>query len=120
MQSKAETVDAYIAEAEPKRQAAMQRLRALCVEHLPGYVEGMKWGMAAYSQGEQYVAFASQKQYLSLYGLRQAVARLNAAEQMGGDPGKGCFRYSNPDRIDFDLVARLLDDIAATPDEVSC
>ena len=116
MQSKATTVDAYIAEADATRRPALERLRALCREHLPDHLEGMKWGMAAYSRGEAYVAFANQKQYLALYGLRGAATRLAAAERMGGDQGKGCFRYRKPEQIDFDLLSALLKDIAATPD----
>src|SRR3569832_1189690 len=116
MQSKATTVDAYIAEADATRRPALERLRALCRERLPGRLEGMKWGMAAYSRGEACVAFANQKQYLALYGLRGAATRLATAERMGGDQGKGCFRYRKPDQIDNQQQSALLKDIAATPD----
>ncbi|MBS0295510.1 MAG: DUF1801 domain-containing protein [Proteobacteria bacterium] len=120
MQSKATTVDAYIAEADDTRRPALERLRALCREHLPDHAEEMKWGMAAYSRGEGYVAFANQKQYLALYGLRGAATRLGLIEQMGGDPGKGCFRYRKPEQIDYALLTALLEDIAATEDSAGC
>ena len=109
MQSKAATVDAYIAEAPGERRAALEQVRALCLRELPDHQEAMRWGMPAYSRdGEAEFAFASQKQYLALYLMKTEVARDHAAELAGLDMGKGCVRYRKPDAIDFDLWAKLL------------
>ena len=78
MQSKAATVDAYIAEAPPERCDALALLRRLCREELPGFEETMLYGMPSYMRGgEVEVAFASQKAYVSLYILRQAALAAN-------------------------------------------
>lgn len=114
MQSTAATVDAYIAEAPPERQEALRRLRDLCRECLPDYTESMQYGMPVYSRtsvGE--VSFASQKNYISLYILKQEVLDAHRAELAGISLGKGCIRYSRPAKIDFDLVRRMLEETRA-------
>lgn len=109
MQSKAQDVATYIAEAPPERQTALARLRALCLETLPGYEERMEYGMPGYARsGVVEVAFASQKQYISLYILKQEVLDAHRGELRGIDLGKGCIRYRKPEQIDFDVVEKLL------------
>jgi hypothetical protein len=50
MQSKATTVDQYIAEAPQERQEALQKLRSTILTHLPkGFEEAMGYGMAGYA-----------------------------------------------------------------------
>jgi uncharacterized protein YdhG (YjbR/CyaY superfamily) len=74
MQSTASTVDAYLDEVPGERVAALAELRRMCREHLPGFAEEMRYGMAAYSRdGVVEVAFASQKQNIALYILRKDV-----------------------------------------------
>ena len=110
MQSTAATVDAYIAEAPADRQEALRRLAALCRECLPDHVEAMQYGMPGYQRGGTVeVGFASQKQYVSLYILKQEVLDAHRAELGGLNVGKGCIRYRNPAKIDFDLVRRMLE-----------
>lgn len=115
MQSKAADVPAYIAEAPAARQQALERLRALCRERLVGYVEAMRWGLPTYARhGAAEIAFASQKQYIALYVMKQDVMRRHAADLAGLDVGKGCIRWRTPAQIDFDLVRRLLDATASS------
>lgn len=122
MQSSATTVDAYIAEAPAERQAALQRLRALCIECLPGHEEVMAYGMPCYRRdgvdGAEGVAFASQKQYISLYIVKQDVLDAHRAELAGISLGKGCIRYTKPAKIDFDLVRRMLEESYASTSPV--
>lgn len=116
MQSKAADVDSYIAEAPSERQAALRRVRELCRREMPEHEEVMAYGMPTYARGGRAeFAFASQKQHLSLYLMKEAVAQ-HAAALEGLDMGKGCIRYRKPDAIDFDLLARLLRDTAASAD----
>ena len=108
MQSKAATVDAYIAEAEAGRRPALERMRALGRARFPDYDEEMRWGMAAYTRGEAYaVAFANQKQYLALY-VGKAALDANARALGKLDCGKGCVRFRDTSAIDFQLVENLL------------
>jgi len=109
MQSTATTVDAYIAEAPAERREALELLRRLCREELPGYDEVMVYGMPAYMRdGEGEIAFASQKAYISFYVLRRAALAASADRLDGLSVGKGCIRYRRPDRIDPDVIRELL------------
>lgn len=111
MQSKAETVDAYLEEVPAERVEALTGLRDLCRATLKGFDESMEYGMPSYSRyGEVEVGFASQKNYISLYILKQEVLD-EYKEQLAGKGisfGKGCVRYSKPERIDFEIVEKLL------------
>ena len=116
MQSKAPDVDSYIAEAPLERQAALRRIRELCLREMPEHREAMAYGMATYARdGRAEFAFASQKQHLSLYLMNPAVAEKHAAALADLDMGKGCIRFRKPDAIDFELLARLLRDTASRP-----
>lgn len=119
MQSTAASVDAYIAEAPPERQEVLQRLRSLCLEHLPDHSEGIQYGMPGYRRdGTVEVAFASQKNYLSLYILKHDVLDAHRAELAGASVGKGCIRYTKPAKIDWDLVRRLLEETHASAEPI--
>lgn len=117
MQSNEATVDAYIAEAPPERQPVMYAIRDLCRAHLPGYEESMRYGMATYARdGEAEFAFASQKGYLSLYGMK-----LDALESLrdeftgtGAKIGKSCIRYSKPEKVNLEALTRLLQATASS------
>jgi uncharacterized protein YdhG (YjbR/CyaY superfamily) len=118
MQSNAPTVDAYIAEVPADRRAALQEIRRLCKTHLTGFEESMRYGMPGYSRdGTIEVGFASQKNNIALYILRTDVLnphRDRFSRQMRCDRfspsavGKGCIRYANPRKIDFDLIETML------------
>jgi uncharacterized protein YdhG (YjbR/CyaY superfamily) len=87
---------------------------------LAGYEEGMDYGMPSYKKnGVVEVGFASQKNYISLYMLKESVIAAYRAQLAGLSIGKGCIRYSKPAKIDFGVVELLLN---ATRDsaEVPC
>jgi uncharacterized protein YdhG (YjbR/CyaY superfamily) len=110
MQSKAKTVELYLKEVPVKRQAALAELRKLCVEVLDGYQETMEYGMPSYKPkgGEVEVAFASQKNYISFYIMKKEALDKHRPKLAGLNVGKGCIRYTKPEKIDFDLVRELL------------
>jgi len=110
MQSDAKTVNAYLQEAPEERQTALAKLRSLCVEILDGYSESMEYGMPGYKrEGEEIsVAFASQKNYISLYILREDVLDKFREQLSGLNLGKGCIRYRKPEQIDFQVVREML------------
>ena len=117
VQSKAATVDAYIAEAPPDRAPYLRRLREITLKIMPDAVEEMRYGMPSYWRGGRgEFAFASQKQYISLY-VKPGVHAMNAEALAGLDTGKGCIRFRRPDRIDFALVEKLLRDTIESPEE---
>jgi hypothetical protein len=55
------------------------------------------------------VAFASQKNYISLYILKQDVMDAHREQVVGKGIsfGKGCIRYTKPERIDFKIVEQM-------------
>ena len=111
MQSSAKTVPAYLKEVPAGRQAALKQLRDLCRSVLVGFKESMQYGMPGYSRnGVVEVGFASQKHFIALYILRTDV--MNAHRYLLNVPGitlgKGCIRYSKPEKIDFKVVEKML------------
>ena len=94
-----------------ERKAALTKLRELCCTLLKGFEETMMYGMPGYVRnGEVEVGFASQKNFISLYILRTDV--MNSYRDLlkvkGVSLGKGCIRYSKPEKIDFKVVEMML------------
>ena len=109
MQSSAKDVSSYLQQVPTERQETLMKLRQLCLETLESYEEGMDYGMPSYKKdGTVEVAFASQKNYISLYILKQDVMDAHRELLKGVSLGKGCIRYSKPDKINFDVVKKLL------------
>ena len=120
MQSKAKTVNKYLMEVPENRQEALAQLRTLCLEKLVGYEESMEYGMPSYKKkdGDVEVAFASQKNYISLYILKEPVLNKYREDLANLNLGKGCIRFSNPKKIDFKIVEKLLSDSAESDSEI--
>ncbi|HEU5102581.1 MAG TPA: DUF1801 domain-containing protein [Roseiflexaceae bacterium] len=109
MQRTAPDISSYLQELPEARRTALARLRQLCLDTLEGYEEGMDYGMPGYKKnGVGEVWFASQKNYISLYLLKETVIQEHRAELAGLNVGKGCIRYSKPEKIDFTVVEKLL------------
>lgn len=97
MQSKASTVDEYLASLPPDRAAALAAVRGVVLDNLdPAFEEGMQYGMIGWfvphsrfpagyhcdpAQPLPYMGLASQKQYMSLY--------VNCLYTHDGPPGEG-------------------------------
>ncbi|MFE7799502.1 iron chaperone [Nocardia sp. NPDC057440] len=119
VQSKATDVNEYLAEVPQPRRAALVRLRELCRAELTGFTEVMAYGMPAYQRdGFGEVAFANQKQYISFYLVRVDVRDAFTARLAAHDMGKGCLRFRNPAKIDYDLVRDLLRATVATRGQI--
>lgn len=114
VQSRAPTVDAWFAEVDPGRRAALEAVRASALKHLGAAAQRMSYGMPAYVRpGDAAPAFAfnSQKQYISLY-VSPHIHPLHAEALAKLDVGKSCIRFRKPEQIDLDLVDRMLADTA--------
>lgn len=121
MQSKANDVTAYLDEVPAERKAALEEIRRLCLVTLKGFEESMKYGGPVYSRnGVVEVGFASQKHFIGLYILRTDVmkAHVGALKVKGISLGKGCIRYSKPEKIDFDVVKSMLNATVLSTGEV--
>lgn len=112
VQSNLTTVDAWLATVEPSRAPCLAQVRELAQKHFGVGSEGMRYGMPTYTApgaADPAFAFNSQKNYISLY-VSPRVNALHAEALKGLDVGKSCIRYRRPERIDMDLVDRLLAD----------
>lgn len=111
MQSQAKDVTAYLEEVPAERRAALVQLRKQCLATLKGFEESMQYGGPCHSRnGEVEVGFASQKHFIGLYILRTDVMKIYQSQLKikGVSLGKGCIRYSKPEKIDFELVKKML------------
>ena len=118
MQSSAKNVASYIREAPKERRPCLIRLRKLCLDTLAGYEEGMDYGMPCYKrEGVAEVAFASQKSYISLHVNIDSVVKANRELLKGLSVGKGCIRYSRPEKVDFSVVQKLLSNTLESPED---
>ena len=132
MQSKATTVDTYIAELPEDRQKAINELRKVIKKNLPkGFKEGMGYGMMGWSVPHSiypagyhcnpkdplpFMGLASQKNSINLYHMgiyadpkllkwfQDAHAKASPKKL---DMGKSCVRYKKPEDIPYKLIGEL-------------
>ena len=107
MQSKAKTVAAYLKEIPEERRKVMTALTALCKKTLVGFDEGMEYGMPYYKKDGLAVGVASQKNYISVYGLRRQVTEIGGKLE-GAKETKGCINFTKPELIDLKVFEKLL------------
>jgi len=132
MQSKAATVDAYLAELPADRRASLQKVRAAIKKSLhKDFEEGMLYGMIAFyvphsiypagyhcdpSKPLSYMGLAAQKNHLSFYAMCLYMNPKNETEfreawaksgKKNLDMGKSCIRFQSADDIPLDLVGKL-------------
>ena len=129
VQSTATTVDQYLNELPPDRRETVAAVRDLILENLPeGYEETMYFGMIGYvvplevqpetynGQPLEYVALASQKNYISLYlmnvyGHKETQEWFLKAYKASGkklNMGKSCVRFKKLDDLPLDVIARVV------------
>ena len=132
-QSTAATVEEYLAELPADRRAAIAAVRQAILDHLPeGYEETMQYGMIGYvipletypktynGQPLEYIALASQKNYMSLYLMNiygdpeteQWFVEQYKASGKKLNMGKSCVRFKRVEDFPMDLVGQA---IARTP-----
>ena len=140
MQSKAATVDKYLAEVPAERQKAFEELRKVIKKNLPkGFQEGMGYGMIGYcvphskypagyhcnpEQPLPFISIASQKNFIAVYHMgvysdpkllkwfTDAYAKAGVGKL---DMGKSCIRFKKPENIPFKLMGELASKM--TPDD---
>ncbi|NBB16816.1 DUF1801 domain-containing protein [Caulobacter sp. SLTY] len=117
VQSAAATVDDFMKEVGPDRLPYIEKMRALFLANLSGWEERMEYGMPAYGPpGDPVVgvAFNNQKQHIAFYAGETAIQTFKDQLAVPSvDCGKGCIRYKNPKKIDFEVVEAILKDIRA-------
>ncbi len=103
-------VDDYMSGLEPDRREALSQVRTLILETVPGATETLKYRMPTYEyRGGVLCAFASQKQYMSLYMDIDLVAK-HGDELAGLDLGKSCIRFRRLEKLPLDTVRTILEE----------
>ena len=109
MQSTLTRVPDYLKTVPPDRRNALVHLRNLCLETLTGFEETMTYGMPSYTRNNvAEVSFNSQKNYISLYVRTDVLDRFRS-DIKSASIGKCCIRYTKPEKIDFEIVKKLLE-----------
>jgi hypothetical protein len=132
MQSKATTVEKYLAELPDDRRDAIEAVRKTIVANLPqGYEEGMQYGMIGYfvphsvypagyhcdpKQPLPFACLASQKNYMSLYlmgcygNTEHEAWFLDAWAKTGKklDMGKSCVRFKKIDDLPLKVIGQAI------------
>lgn len=132
MQSRAATVEQYLAELPPDRREIISTVREVIRKNIaPGFEEGMQYGMigwyvphATYPAGYHcdpkqplpFACLASQKNYCSLYAMSlyadgpQYEQFMSAWKKTGKklDMGKSCIRFKTADDLALDVIAQAL------------
>lgn len=132
MQSKATTVDEYLAELPEDRRAAISAVREEILRNLPeGYTELMQYGMIGYAvphsvypkgyhcdpkQPLPFVSLASQKNHMAVYmmcvyGSPELKAQFEEEYAKSGkkfDMGKSCIRFKKLEDLALDVIGRTI------------
>ena len=132
MQSKATTVEKYLAELPADRRAALEAVRKVILKNLDkDYEEGMGYGMIGYyiphriyppgyhcdpKQGVPFAGLASQKNYMSVYlmsvygeGVEETWFRAAWAKTSKKlDMGKCCIRFKKLDDLALDVIGEAI------------
>ena len=128
MQSKAKSVEEYLAALPEDRREAITAIREVILKNLPkGYEEGMQWGMPSYfvplsaypggyncqpDQPLPFVGFASQKNHMVFYGFciymdEELKNRFVADWKKTGkklDMGKSCVRFKKLEDVPLKVI----------------
>jgi uncharacterized protein YdhG (YjbR/CyaY superfamily) len=108
MQSKAQSVPAYLKELPADQKKVLTQLRKLVRDEAPTAVESMRYGMPCYELGEMICAFAAQKQHFAFYLTDNAVVEQYRPQLGKLNIGKGCIRFRKPEELNFDLLRQML------------
>lgn len=132
MQSKATTVERYLAELPADRREAISAIRTVILDNLPkDYAEGMAYGMIGYhvphsvyppgyhcdpSQPLPFASLASQKNHMALYlmcmyGDPDFATWLREAWTAAGkkfNAGKSCIRFKRLDDVPLKVVGQAI------------
>lgn len=106
------TVDEYIAAADPERREGLRELLEVIRDAAPRAREEIRHEMPYYDYHGDVVAFASHKNYFSVYVMggrladhRDALGKLNC--------GKSCIRFKKLDELPLDVLREIVRDTAA-------
>ena len=104
-------VDTYMQNLEGDRRSALEQVRLLILQTVPGVKETMRYRMPTYELDEVICSFASQKHYMSLYMDVELVEQHSDALKHL-DVGKSCIRFKNIEDLPLETVQHILKETA--------
>lgn len=113
MKSKATTVEQYLTELPPGRREIISRLREVVKNSVPGLIESeiMSYGMPMYENNRGKLAFASQKNYISIYMHNADRDRIwdKYQNELGNcQRRKECICYANISDINLEVIKKII------------
>ncbi len=100
------TVEQYIAQFPPQRQAVMNQIREVIRRVAPEAQERIRWGMPTYWQGENLVHFAAAKQHIGFYPSPEAIEHF-APQLSGYKSTKGAVQFPDAQPMPYDLIEEI-------------
>jgi len=113
MKSRAITVEEYLSELPPDRRRIISQLREIIQDSVPGLMasESMNYGLPMYENHRGKLAFASQKNYISIYMHHADRDRIwdKYQNELGNcQRKKECISYTKISDIDFDVIKKII------------
>jgi uncharacterized protein YdhG (YjbR/CyaY superfamily) len=107
--TKPKTIDEYLAAVDPKKRAALEKLRKTIQAAAPEAVECISWQLPCFRlNGKLLVAFGAAKNHCSLYPMSSATVTAHHRDLKAYDTSKGTIRFQ-PDRpLPVALVRKLV------------
>jgi uncharacterized protein YdhG (YjbR/CyaY superfamily) len=106
MQSKAATIDEYMAGLPPGERSVIRTLDRIVRAAAPKGSGSMKYGMPTYDFAGRMIAFNAQRNYFSFYA-DPAVVKRHRAELGDLDVGKCCIRFRKIGDVSLDALRRI-------------
>ncbi len=114
-----DTVETYLRNAPQERQATLEHLRELVRKTIPDARETMRYKMPTYERGERVAcAFASQKNYISLYLDTELLEKYGSAFAHLYT-GKSCVRFKILEDLPQDTIVRILQETVVKQDALN-
>jgi uncharacterized protein YdhG (YjbR/CyaY superfamily) len=108
MSHKSAEVDIYLEALAPERISVLNALRSLVFEVIPDAKERMSYRMPTYELDGKVCAFASQKNYISLYIMDTRIIERHRDELKDLDVGKSCIRFNKLEKLPIEVVKQML------------
>jgi uncharacterized protein YdhG (YjbR/CyaY superfamily) len=108
MESKAGSVDEYIASFDGDVRDRLERIRAVIREAAPKATEVISYGMPAYKMKKILIYFAAHKNHIGLYPTPAATSAFKE-ELKPYEAGKGSIKFPNDEPIPYDLIRRIVE-----------
>jgi uncharacterized protein YdhG (YjbR/CyaY superfamily) len=102
-------VDLYVAKLPPEAREAVERLRTIVREIVPGVTERISYGMPTFDLDGRYVVYlAGWKKHVALYPVTPGLAAELGEELAPYRSGKGSLRFSLGAPLPVDLIRRIV------------